>query len=267
MARIRTIKPEFFTDEKLAECSIAARLLFIGLWVHADDAGRLFYSPKRLKMQVYACDDVDVAALVGELERQHLVLVYEVGGRSCLQVNNFLRHQKINNPSKPYVPTPIPLPESSDSPNEALLHGSGKGKGNGNGRGKGEEPAPSLTPTVVVPEDSGSPTRVPPGTPSDLHPLQYASRLLQEVGLPETKTNNAVVGAAIVALSKEGKGPAAAYEFLLAKAKDAQDEGVELTKFWFEDAGWRSNGGKHGKPSIGQIVERELAILRDKRAQ
>ena len=33
MARIRTVKPEFWTDEKVVECSIPARLLFIGLFL------------------------------------------------------------------------------------------------------------------------------------------------------------------------------------------------------------------------------------------
>ena len=33
MPRIRTIKPEFWTDEKIIELSLPARLLFIGLWM------------------------------------------------------------------------------------------------------------------------------------------------------------------------------------------------------------------------------------------
>jgi hypothetical protein len=97
--------------------------------------------------------------------------------------------------------------------------------------------------------------------------LQYAGRLLQELGMPETKGNSTIVGASISALVREGRSGPAAYEFLLAKAKDAREEGVELDKFWFEDAKWKSNGGRNGKPSIGQIVEREQAILRARRAQ
>lgn len=53
MARIRTVKPEFWTDEKVVECSISARLLFIGLFNFADDKGCLERSPKRIKMQVF----------------------------------------------------------------------------------------------------------------------------------------------------------------------------------------------------------------------
>jgi hypothetical protein len=46
MARIRTIRPEFWTSEQVTECSMPARLLFIGLWNFCDDGGRMPYSPK-----------------------------------------------------------------------------------------------------------------------------------------------------------------------------------------------------------------------------
>ena len=39
MARIRTIKPEFWTSEQVVDCSPTARLLFIGLWNFCDDGG------------------------------------------------------------------------------------------------------------------------------------------------------------------------------------------------------------------------------------
>ena len=45
MPRIRTIKPEFWTDEKVGECSIPARLLFIATWNIADDRGNLERKP------------------------------------------------------------------------------------------------------------------------------------------------------------------------------------------------------------------------------
>lgn len=78
--RARNIKPGFYTNEQLAECSMAARLLFPGLWMIADREGRLEYRPKRIKAEVFPYDDVDVSALVGELAREGLVVEYEVGG-------------------------------------------------------------------------------------------------------------------------------------------------------------------------------------------
>ena len=45
MARIRTIKPEFFTSEDIVALSPLARLLFIALWCEADREGRLVWKP------------------------------------------------------------------------------------------------------------------------------------------------------------------------------------------------------------------------------
>ncbi|KKK60207.1 hypothetical protein LCGC14_3026700, partial [marine sediment metagenome] len=39
MARIRTVKPDFWTSEDVAAVSRNARLLFIGLLNFADDVG------------------------------------------------------------------------------------------------------------------------------------------------------------------------------------------------------------------------------------
>ena len=39
MARIRTIKPQFWDDLKIGRLSRDARLLYIGLWNFADDLG------------------------------------------------------------------------------------------------------------------------------------------------------------------------------------------------------------------------------------
>lgn len=113
MARIRSIKPEFWTDEKVVEVSAFARLLFIGAWNFCDDDGRMVYSPKRLKMQIFPSDDVDCAALTVELERQKLVQIYTVDGTDYLQVTGFLKHQKIDKRSASKLPPP---PDSSESP-------------------------------------------------------------------------------------------------------------------------------------------------------
>ena len=65
MARIRTIKPEFWTSEQVMECSPLARLLFIGVWNFCDDAGNHPMSAKTLKALVFPGDDI-TSAKVGE---------------------------------------------------------------------------------------------------------------------------------------------------------------------------------------------------------
>ena len=104
MPRIRTIKPEFWTDEKVGECSIPARLLFIATWNIADDRGNLERSTKQLKVQVFPYDTVDVDKLVRELLKLSLLTEYEVEGKLFLHINGFHKHQKIDRPSAPRCP-------------------------------------------------------------------------------------------------------------------------------------------------------------------
>ena len=104
MPRIRTIKPEFWTDEKVGECSIPARLLFIATWNIADDRGNLERSTKQLKVQVFPYDTVDVEKLLRELLKLRFLTEYEVEGKMFLHINGFHKHQKIDRPSAPRCP-------------------------------------------------------------------------------------------------------------------------------------------------------------------
>ena len=93
MARARTLKPGFFSNEALADCQPLARLLFEGLWLHADREGRLEDRPKRLKAEILPYDNCDADALLDELERAHFIVRYEAAGTRCIQVLNFTKHQ------------------------------------------------------------------------------------------------------------------------------------------------------------------------------
>ena len=62
--RSRNIKPGFYTNEDLAECSCWARLIFPGLWMMADKNGVLENRPKRIKAQLIPCDSVEIAPLI-----------------------------------------------------------------------------------------------------------------------------------------------------------------------------------------------------------
>ena len=102
MARIRTVKPEFWTDEKIVQLPFQARLLFIGMWNFADDSGCLEDSPDRIRMQVFPNDvDVDAEQNLDLLVAADLVsvLINDKGIR-LYQVNNFEKHQRIDTPSK-----------------------------------------------------------------------------------------------------------------------------------------------------------------------
>ncbi|VEC00024.1 Uncharacterised protein [Cedecea lapagei] len=131
MARIRTVKPEFWTDEKVVECSIAARLLFVGMFNFSDDNGNLVNSPKRIKMQVFPADIIDCEPLLKELITHGLLTEYSVNDVSYLNIKGFNKHQKINRPSKTDIPK-MELHEHSVSSHGAFTDGmdtEGKGEG------------------------------------------------------------------------------------------------------------------------------------------
>lgn len=99
--RIRTIKPEFWTDEKTGTLSPVAALLFIAMLNFADDKGRLRGSPYLLKAQAFPYKpEIDIESALAELLSAQLVRSYRVGGQSYLEIINFLKHQKIDRPSK-----------------------------------------------------------------------------------------------------------------------------------------------------------------------
>lgn len=132
MARIRTIKPEFWTDEKIVSLSLAARLFFVGLWNFVDDDGRCDHSPTRLKLQILPADKVDARKILAELHRNALISIYSVEGKEYLQVMNFAKHQKVDKrtPSKLPPPNPAELPRVPPDCPDGM---------EGNGRDQGKE--------------------------------------------------------------------------------------------------------------------------------
>lgn len=120
--RTRDIKPGFYLNEDLAECSCWARLIFPALWMLADREGRLEYRPKRIKAEILPYDGEDMVALIGELETHRLVKRYKVDGKEYLWIPKFLRHQKPHPNEKPSILPPCPddhgLDEQQKSPKD-----------------------------------------------------------------------------------------------------------------------------------------------------
>ena len=106
MARARNVKPGFFKNEDLAECSPLARLLFVGLWCIADRAGRLEDHPKRIRAEILPYDDGSVDDMLNELHQAGFILRYQAAGRRYIQVLNFGKHQ---NPHHREPESAIPL--------------------------------------------------------------------------------------------------------------------------------------------------------------
>ena len=93
MARIRTIKPEFFTSEDITNLSTLARLLYVALWCEADREGRMVWKPKTFKLRYLPADECNAEALCKELTDAGLVVLY---GDGLAYIPSFGDHQHLN---------------------------------------------------------------------------------------------------------------------------------------------------------------------------
>lgn len=111
MARIRTIKPEFFSSDDICSLTPLARLFYVSLWCESDREGRLEWKPSTFKLRYFPADQIDINDLACELESKGLIIVYEVEGKQWAEIPTFTEHQVINNRE---APSKI-LPFSSDA--------------------------------------------------------------------------------------------------------------------------------------------------------
>lgn len=113
MARIRSVKPEFFQDEDLAVevPSRDARLLYIGLWGLADEHGRLRGNSTSIKGELFAYDDdltpEVIDKLIGMLVDTGRAIRYQVRSSAYLFLPKLAKNQRLE-PSK--VPSRLPPP-------------------------------------------------------------------------------------------------------------------------------------------------------------
>jgi hypothetical protein len=118
VARIRTIKPAFWGDEKITELSRDARLLFIGLMSMADDDGRFLASHQAIAGYVYPNDEditpKKLALWLDEIEQQKMVTIYKRGRIRYGALPKFRDHQRISKPQKSSLPPPSDADESTD---------------------------------------------------------------------------------------------------------------------------------------------------------
>lgn len=166
MARIRTIKPDFFTSEDIVALSPLARLLYIAIWCEADKEGRLVWKPNTFKLRYLPGDNCDVHALCAEITDRGLVKLY---GDGLAVIPAFAAHQHINpRESESVLPAPdedsdaIPartvpdrgelarVPDASPRVPDAQVGREGKGKEGDIGKeGKKNTSAGARTPDGV----------------------------------------------------------------------------------------------------------------------
>lgn len=182
MGRMRTLKPEFFTDEELAELSPLHRLLFAGLWTVADRDGRLEDRPKMLKAVLLPWDACDIDRLLEDLHEAEFIQRYEVDGKRCIHIPEFPKHQKPH-PKERSFGLPEPVSRETPRPSREISRqeikdpdpipsspaGCGGGSGLGSGLGNGPtQPGMGAPATAGVEPPSDSALRLRPEAQREL---------------------------------------------------------------------------------------------------
>lgn len=101
MARIRTIKPDFFRHEGLQDLEIAnpgmyPMMVFEGLWGHCDSKGRFEWRPRQLKLDILPFLPFDMAETLLILEQSGMVNHYIVDGKEYGEISTFEKHQRLS---------------------------------------------------------------------------------------------------------------------------------------------------------------------------
>lgn len=113
MPRIRTLKPEILEDEKTASLDDHAWRLFVSLIVLADDYGNVRAHPEWLAAQVFwgSSRDSRISSResresLARLSRGGLISLYQFNSDKYAHIVNWDRHQRVDKPGKPRIPSP-----------------------------------------------------------------------------------------------------------------------------------------------------------------
>lgn len=141
MPRIRTIKPDFWKDHRLAtSLSRDARLLYIGMWNFADDHGVLEGPAERIKAEIFPYETLNIKKLLSELIHSKRLIEYQVGESFFFWLTKLNKHQKLDRPRDSNLPMPsdeiinnhlksIEISSVGDRDKEGIRKGEGGGVG------------------------------------------------------------------------------------------------------------------------------------------
>lgn len=180
MARIRTIKPEFWSNEGLSELPEATHLLAAALLNYADDDGYFNANPKLIRAECSPLREPSVPTTVSVQQLQtigYIDLGTGTDGRRYGRIINFRQHQVINKAkvskiSKLSITWDTSGSDTVQIPYEERLEGKGREQGSGTGR---EGISSSLRSDESAPARSKPGTKLPEAFP-DNDAVTYAQR-------------------------------------------------------------------------------------------
>ncbi|MEJ1357882.1 MAG: hypothetical protein RPU12_14790 [Candidatus Sedimenticola sp. (ex Thyasira tokunagai)] len=156
MARIRTIKPEFWQDEDLAELQDVVQLLAIGLLNHADDEGYFKAHSMLIKAVIFPLrvSSLNIQGMLTELSNiDYIRLFTGSDGKEYGLVTNFKKHQVVNRPTPSKIKELEDVTEGSLSAHGGLTAGR-EGKGRERNREQGKDMERDLPPSGDCPANA-----------------------------------------------------------------------------------------------------------------
>lgn len=147
MARIRSVHPGLFDDEKFVDLSTDAQIFLVGLYTQADDQGIFPWKLSTLRMRLRPTKDGSIEAILAELAEHNFITSYEIDGRQYGAVRNFRIFQRPKKPNSLYpitdeIRTYVGLSKPSKEPataktppsSEPVPHQYGNSSAEGGGR-------------------------------------------------------------------------------------------------------------------------------------
>lgn len=117
VARIRTIKPEFFRHRELQDLAkkhgAEVMLVYIGLWTQCDKAGNFLWDEDQLALDILPFLGIKIRKSLEVLETSKYILRY-FDGKTFGHIPTFKQHQLIFGSERSY-PCKYPEPKDLDS--------------------------------------------------------------------------------------------------------------------------------------------------------
>ena len=145
MARIRSIKPEFWRSPSTAKASPRARLLYIAMWNWCDDFGVGEWTPRELLGFAFPNDEdvtsTELQCLCTEVATCFGTQFYLINGRRFYCIPSWDDHQK----NERRAQGKYPRPDAPDATVDAEVHGNAEKRGSSvqthgdTGTGTGEQ--------------------------------------------------------------------------------------------------------------------------------
>lgn len=207
MPRIRSIKPEFWQDTRLARMPSLDRLVYLCLWSMADDEGRLEGDADTVKHFGFPREDSEnVRGALANLREQGRIVCYEGSdGIPLIHLPTFAKHQRIDKPSPSKLEAPPKVASSSKSiprtfveqsenvPASRARAGSDQGSGSGiKDHGSGRDEVSASPPKPPDPEPSAAGRALATATGGAIGPCEAQVGALRAAGWTEARILAAV---------------------------------------------------------------------------